>query len=101
MSIKTFNGRLVSSKLKKYDHKTEQYILVEDPEQAHRLGEISVVTYNSDKGVVNKLHNLEGPAIQTGKDREYYLNGINYSKEDWASLKELGKLDSYVDKSLY
>jgi hypothetical protein len=101
MSTKLFNGRLVSSKLKKYDHKTEQYILVEDPEQAHRLGEVSVISYTSDKGEVSKLHNLEGPALQTGKDKDYYLHGIKYSKDSWTSLKELGKVDNYIDKSLY
>lgn len=101
MSIKTFNGQLVSSKLKKYDHATEQFILVEDGEQSSRMGEVSEISYSSNKGFENKLHSLEGPALVTGKTKEYYLNGIKYSKDSWLQLKEVGKLETYMDKSLY
>jgi hypothetical protein len=101
MTTKTFNGQLISSKLKKYDHKTGEYIFVEDSDQSSRIGVVSQITYSVEKGLANKLHNIEGPAIQTGKDKQYYINGVRYSKEDWATLRDLGKVDSYIDKSLY
>ena len=101
MSTKTFKGQLVSSKLKKYDHKTGEYFLVEDTDQSYRIGTVSEITYKADKGLANKLHSLESPALGTGRDREYYLNGVKYTKDQWMSLKEVGKLDGYIDRSLY
>jgi hypothetical protein len=111
MSIKTFKGQLVSSKLKKFVHDNQtnwktgdeikgSWEFTEDVEQSDRIGVVSEISYNQDKGTANKLHSLEGPSIESGKDKQYYLNGINYSKNDWTSLREIGKLDSYIDKSL-
>lgn len=37
-----------------------------------------------------KIHNFEGPAIinKTQKIKEYYLNGIQYSEEDWKAIRK-------------
>ena len=38
----------------------------------------------------NQLHNWEGPAIinEQQKKKEYYLNGINYSLDDWKEIRK-------------
>ena len=37
-----------------------------------------------------KIHNFEGPAVINKKQRvkEYYLNGIKYSEEDWKAIRK-------------
>ena len=37
-----------------------------------------------------KLHNFEGPAIINKEKRikEYYLNGLKFSEEDWKSIRK-------------
>lgn len=40
-----------------------------------------------------KMHNLEGPALipeGDNKRREYYINGLKYSEEDWKAAKRGG-----------
>ena len=41
----------------------------------------------------NKLHNWEGPALinETKKLKEYYLNGIQYTMEEWKDIKKSGE----------
>ena len=38
----------------------------------------------------NKLHNWEGPALvnEDQKKVEYYLNGIQYSEDDWKEIRK-------------
>ena len=38
----------------------------------------------------NKLHNWEGPALinEEQRKKEYYLNGIQYSLDDWKDIKK-------------
>ena len=41
----------------------------------------------------NKLHNWEGPAIinEEQKKKEYYLNGIQYTMDEWKDIKKSGE----------
>ena len=41
----------------------------------------------------NKLHNWEGPALVNEKQKvkEYYLNGILYSLDEWKLIKKSGE----------
>ena len=41
----------------------------------------------------NKLHNREGPALinETQKLKEYYLNGIQYTMDEWKDIKKSGE----------
>ena len=41
----------------------------------------------------NKLHNWEGPALinKTQKLKEYYLNGIQYTMDEWKDIKQSGE----------
>jgi len=41
----------------------------------------------------NKLHNWEGPALinETQKLKEYYLNGILYTIDEWKDIKKSGE----------
>ncbi len=41
----------------------------------------------------NKLHNWEGPALinETQKLKEYYLNGILYTMDQWKDIKKSGE----------
>ena len=41
----------------------------------------------------NKLHNWEGPALinETQKLKEYYLNGIQYTLDEWRIIKKSGE----------
>ena len=38
----------------------------------------------------NKLHNWDGPALvnKEQKKKEYYLNGIQYSLDEWKDIKK-------------
>ena len=50
----------------------------------------TIVYYLNINGV-NKLHNIDGPAlIPTGNKRasEYYIFGIKYTKEQWDDRKK-------------
>ena len=40
-----------------------------------------------------KIHNWEGPALlnKEQKKKEYYLNGIQYSLDDWKEIKKAGE----------
>ena len=40
----------------------------------------------------NKLHNWEGPALinESKKIKEYYLNGIQYTMDEWKDIKKSG-----------
>ena len=54
-----------------------------------RTGDGTILYYSNTDGV-NKLHNWDGPAfIPQGnmKLAEYYIYGIQYSKEDWIDRK--------------
>ena len=41
----------------------------------------------------NKLHNWEGPALinESKKIKEYYLNGIQYTIDEWKDIKKSGE----------
>ena len=41
----------------------------------------------------NKLHNWEGPALinEEQKVKEYYLNGIQYTMDEWKDIKKSGE----------
>ena len=41
----------------------------------------------------NKLHNWEGPALinESKKIKEYYLNGIQYTMDEWKEIKKSGE----------
>ena len=41
----------------------------------------------------NQLHNCEGPAIinKQQKKKEYYLNGILYTRDEWKEIKKSGE----------
>ena len=41
----------------------------------------------------NKLHNWEGPALVNEKQKlkEYYLNGIQYTMDEWKDIKKSGE----------
>ena len=41
----------------------------------------------------NKLHNWEGPAIinEIQRKKEYYLNGIQYTMDEWKDIKKSGE----------
>ena len=54
-----------------------------------RTGDKTILHYSNIDGV-NKLHNWDGPAlIPQGNNKlaEYYIYGIQYSKEDWIDRK--------------
>ena len=41
----------------------------------------------------NKLHNWDGPALinKEQKLKEYYLNGIQYTMDEWKDIKKSGE----------
>ena len=41
----------------------------------------------------NQLHNWEGPALinEVQKKKEYYLNGIQYTMDEWKDIKKSGE----------
>ena len=54
-----------------------------------RTGDKTILHYSSIDGV-NKLHNWDGPALVpqgNNKLAEYYIYGIQYTKEDWIERK--------------
>jgi hypothetical protein len=75
MKTITRNLKLVSSKLKKYDHTINDYVFIEDESQQSRLNQTMPVSYNVEKGV-NYMHSYDGPAM----GKEFYINGLKYSK---------------------
>ena len=48
------------------------------------------IAYTLEINGENKLHNWDGPAIVNEEQRkkEYYLNGIQYSLDDWKGIKK-------------
>jgi hypothetical protein len=48
------------------------------------------IVYTLEINGENKLHNWEGPALinEEQKKKEYYLNGIEYSLDDWKDIKK-------------
>ena len=48
------------------------------------------IAYTLEINGENKLHNWEGPALinEEQKKKEYYLNGIEYSLDDWKDIKK-------------
>ena len=48
------------------------------------------IAYTLEINGENKLHNWEGPAIinEIQKTKEYYLNGIQYSLDDWKDMRK-------------
>lgn len=96
--IKTKKLKLVASSLKKYDHTLNDYILVEDVDQFENLGKTYKVTYvSNDGGDTNVLHSTEDAAIQEVvkgiKNKDYYINGIKYSKDTWKEMLNVSKMD--------
>lgn len=96
--IKTKKLKLVASSLKKYDHELNDYILVEDVDQFENLGKTYKVTYvSNDGGETNVLHSTEDAAIQEVvkgiKNKDYYINGIKYSKDTWKEMLNVSKMD--------
>jgi len=54
-----------------------------------RTGDGTILYYSNTDGV-NKLHNWDGPAVipqGNMKLAEYYIYGIQYTKEDWIDRK--------------
>ena len=64
----------------------------------YKLRKLSRIEKDGSKTIVhtleingeNKLHNWEGPALinEEQKKKEYYLNGIEYSLDDWKDIKK-------------
>lgn len=83
--LKSRKLKLVSSKLKKYNHETGEWYFEEDKSQDHRLGQVVKVSYL--KTDVNRLHSFDGPAI--GKDHYVFGNLVTKArfKEIQSSLK--------------
>ena len=48
------------------------------------------IAYTLEINGENQLHNWGGPAIinEEQKKKEYYLNGSNYSLDDWKDIKK-------------
>lgn len=86
MKTITRNLKLVSSKLKKYDHSTNEYVLVDDPTQDSRLHQVVPVSYNTEKGT-NYIHSYDSPAL----GKEFYINGLRYSKADHQDIIKMMK----------
>lgn len=54
-----------------------------------RTGDGTIIHYSDTTGV-NKLHNWDGPSLVPQgniKLAEYYIYGIQYSKEEWIDRK--------------
>ena len=51
------------------------------------------VVYTLEINGENKLHNWEGPAIinEIQRKKEYYLNGIQYTMDEWKDIKKSGE----------
>ena len=51
------------------------------------------IAYTLEINGENKLHNWDGPALinEEQKKKEYYLNGIQYSLDDWKDIKKSGE----------
>ena len=51
------------------------------------------VVYTLEINGENKLHNWEGPALINKKQKlkEYYLNGIQYTIDEWKDIKKSGE----------
>ena len=48
------------------------------------------IVYTLEINGENKLHNWDNPALinKEQKKKEYYLNGIQYSLEDWEDIRK-------------
>lgn len=107
MTTKTRTLKLASSKIQKYNHKTGEWYLEEDATQAERLGvdyEVSYAVYGGS--VSNKLHSMEDAAmvnVEGTKNKQYYLNGIQYKRDTWKELLNVSKMDPLTpsDRILY
>ena len=51
------------------------------------------IAYTLEINGENKLHNWEGPAIinEIQRKKEYYLNGIQYTMDEWKDIKKSGE----------
>ena len=51
------------------------------------------IAYTLEINGENKLHNWEGPALINEKQKlkEYYLNGILYTMDQWKDIKKSGE----------
>ena len=51
------------------------------------------IAYTLEINGENKLHNWEGPALinESKKIKEYYLNGIQYTMDEWKDIKKSGE----------
>ena len=51
------------------------------------------IVYTLEINGENKLHNWEGPALinEEQKKKEYYLNGIQYTMDEWKDIKKSGE----------
>ena len=51
------------------------------------------IAYTLEINGENKLHNWEGPALVNDKQKlkEYYLNGIQYTMDEWKDIKKSGE----------
>jgi hypothetical protein len=86
MKTVTRNLTLVSSKLRKYDHDINDYVFIEDESQASRLNQTIPVSYVTEKGV-NYIHSYDEPAM----GKEFYINGLKYTKNEFADVIRLMK----------
>ena len=53
----------------------------------------NTVIYTLEINGENKLHNWDGPALinEQQKKKEYYLNGIQYTLDEWKDIKKSGE----------
>ena len=49
--------------------------------------------YSLEINGANQLHNWDGPALinEEQKLKEYYLNGIQYTMDEWKDIKQSGE----------
>ena len=51
------------------------------------------IAYTLEINGENKLHNWDGPALinEEQKKKEYYLNGLPYTMDEWKEIKKSGE----------
>lgn len=114
--IRTKTAKLVSSKIKKFvfphnstdetqgsdwkvgDEIEGHWEYVDDVNQLERLNNTYKITYKESGDASNhKLHSTDEAAIQSKskdfKEKDYYLNGIKHSKDEWKTLVDDSKME--------
>ena len=51
------------------------------------------IVYTLEINGTNQLHNWDGPALinEEQKKKEYYLNGLPYTMDEWKEIKKSGE----------